>query len=394
MANYKLNITDDVMENENESGKRKPQFNTFDAKNYLDVKLEKGEDKKELKIRLLPIDEETGSPFKTIHMHTLQVPKEVSESGWKSYVCLKYTDDIDHDTFGHDCPFCEMNHEAYEKMKSWQEKLEKAKKADDEFEISKCETEVNRWKQISLNNKESEVCIVRCIERGHEEDGPKFWKFTVRSDGKDPKNLIKQLWKSRKQESIDDAMDEYGVKRPEDLPEDFVPTNILDLETGRDLKVTITRVFDKEGKPTKKTSVSIVDYSKSKPLSKDEDLADEWINDSKVWSDVFTVKPYEYLSIILDGEIPFFDKTNKVWVTKGRARDEDVKRSVAADNEAKEKIDKAKEKALKYEEDDEDEDYEERPKPKKKPRVEEDEEDERPRKRHICNEDDEEDLPY
>lgn len=394
MANYKLNITDDVMENEEQNGKNKPKFNAFDEKNYLDVKLDKNEDKKELKIRLLPIDEETGSPFKTIHMHTIQVPKEISPSGWKSYVCLKHTDDIDHETYGSDCPFCEMNHQAFEKMKSWQEKYKKAEEAEDDDEMSKCEVEIERWKKISLANKESEICVVRCIERGHEDDGPKFWKFTVRSDGQDPKNLIKKLWKARKQESIDDAMDEYDVKRPEDLPEDFVPTNILDLETGRDLKVTISAVYDKEGKRTKKTSVSIVDYSKSRPLSKDEEQAEEWINDSKVWSDVFTVKPYEYLSIILDGEIPFFDKTNKVWVTKGRARDEEVKRSVAADNEARNKIDKAKEKALQYEEDSEDDDYEERPKPKKKRRDEDDEYEERPAKRSICSEEDEEDLPY
>ena len=50
MANYKLNITDDVMENEEQNGKNKPKFNAFDEKNYLDVKLDKNEDKKELKI--------------------------------------------------------------------------------------------------------------------------------------------------------------------------------------------------------------------------------------------------------------------------------------------------------------------------------------------------------
>lgn len=373
MAGYKLNITNDVMEDEEQGSKRKNQT-TFNEKNYLNVKLRKNEDSKELRIRLLPIDKETGSPFKTIHMHTIAVPKEISENGWKSYVCLKHTDDIDHDAYGNDCPFCEMNHIAFEKMK-------KAEEEDDKVGVE-------RWKKISLANKVSEVCVVRCIERGAEDDGPKFWKFNVRSDGQDPKNLIKKLWKARKQESIDDAKaDNDG-----ELPEDFEPENILDLETGRDLKVTINAVYDKEGKRTNKTSISIVDYGKNRPLSKDDELAEEWINDEKKWSDVFTVKPYEYLSIILDGEIPFFSKSENKWVSKGRARDEEVKKQAKAENEASEKINKAKEKALQYEEDDDD-DYEEQPKPKKKPRYEEEDE-ERPRRHNICSEDTEEDLPY
>lgn len=389
MSGYKLNITDDVMENEEQEAKKKPQATAFDAKNYLNIKLNKNEDSKELRIRVLPIDKETGSPFKTIHMHTIAVPKEISPSGWKSYVCLKHTDDIDHEKYGKDCPFCEMNHIAYEKMLKAKDLAKKAHDDGDEDEEYAQNVEVERWKKVSLANKSSEVCVMRCIERGAEDDGPKFWKFNVRSDGQDPKNLIKKLWKARKQESIDDAKaDNDG-----ELPEDFEPENILDLETGRDLKVTISAVYDKEGRRTNKTSISIVDYSKNRPLSRDEELVDEWVNDEKKWSDVFTVKPYEYLSIILDGEIPFYDKTNNTWVTKGRARDEEVKKQVRAENEASEKINKAKDKALQYEEDDEDDYEEERPRPKNRVRYEDDE-DERPRRHNICSEDSEEDLPY
>ena len=105
------------------------------------------------------------------------------------------------------------------------------------------------------------------------------------------------------------------------------------------------------------------------------------------------MKPYEYLSIILDGEVPFYDKEKEIWVSKGRSRDEAVKKQVAEDNEAKERIRKAKEKALRYEEDDEDDEYDEAPKPKKKHRYDEEDE-ERPRRHNICSEDTEEDLPY
>lgn len=374
--NYRLNITNDVMDEEEEKSERKPSFNSFDAKNYLDVKLDKGEDSKELKIRLLPIDLETGSPFKIIHMHTIPVQKEISQSGWKSYVCLKHTKDIDHETMGSDCPFCELNKKAYD---------EKVKAEKDGDEVG-----ARRWKEISLANKESEVCVVRCIERGHEEDGPKFWKFNVRSDKKDPKNLITKLWKSRKQESIDEAMDEYDGE----LPEDFEPENILDLYNGRDLKVTIEAVYDKDGKRTKKTSISIVDYGKNRPISKDEELAEEWINDSKKWSDVFTVKPYEYLSIILDGEVPFFDKNKNKWVTKGRARDEETKEELRKENAANEKIEKAKKKAIEADDEYDDDDYDEKPsKPKKRRDDDEYDEEEKPRKARKRYDDDD-DLPY
>ena len=325
------NISADAIEEDSKETTQVRETKIFDEKNYLDVKLGKGETSKELKIRILPADLETGSPFKTIHMHSIHLSPEVSSTEWKYYVCLEKTDDIDHEKYGNKCPFCELNREAYKK------KVEAGKAGD--------VVEEERWKKISLENRASEVCVLRVIERGHEEDGPKFWKFNVRTDGKDPKNLIKELYKSRKQESIDVAMEENGGV----LPEGFVPENILDLDNGKDLKVTISAVFDKDGKPTKKTSVSIVDYGKNKPLTSDDELRDKWVYDEKVWSDVFVVKPYEYLSIILDGESPFYDKDLKKWVSKIKKKDDDKKKNDELKKEADESI-KSAEQKLKDEE--------------------------------------------
>lgn len=330
MSETRKNIALDAMD-DGEKEQKKPNGNsTFDAKNYLNVKLKRGENSKELRIRLLPIDKDSTTPFKTIHMHTIQVPPEISQTTWKSYVCLSRTEDIDHDTLGNKCPFCEMNHQAYLNK-------EAAKAAGDEVEEQ-------RWKEISLKFKPSEVCIMRCIERGAEDDGPKFWKVNVRSDEKDPKNSIKKLMRTRYQESIDEAKaDNNG-----ELPEDFVPENILDIYTGKDLKITITRIFTKDGQPTDKTSVSVVDYGKNKPLSADEEQIDAWVNDPKIWSDVFVAKPYDYLSIILDEKIPFYDKANHKWVPKEEVNEEKEKQkeekkqeAVAADKQIKEAEKKA-----------------------------------------------------
>lgn len=255
----------------------------FDEKNYLNIRLSDNQTSKELKFRLLPIDGESNTPFKKIHVHTVKVPKEVSPSGWKSYICIEKTEGIDRNIYGSKCPFCEMNREAYKKFSEETEPTIK-----------------ERWKKISLENIPKEACIVRGIERGAEEDGPKFWKFNIRKDKTDPKGQIMELYKTRLEESREEGLEDE---------------NILDINTGKDLKITISLASD-NNQGENRTSVKIVDYGKNKPLSTDVNQMLEWVNDSKKWSDVFTIKPYDYLSVILEGEIPFYDKTLNKWVKK------------------------------------------------------------------------------
>lgn len=274
------NITMEAMNVEFNTSKPqvKQKENFFDEKNYLNIRLDGDQTTKETKIRLLPIDGKSQTPFKKIHVHTIKVSKEISPSGWKSYICLEKTDGIDKEKYGNKCPFCELNREAYKNFTEATDDIEK-----------------KRWKTISLDNVSKEACIVRCIERGAEEDGPKFWKFNIRKDNTDPKGQIMDLYKTRLEESRDEGLDEE---------------NILDIRTGKDLKVTISLAAEN------RTSVKVVDYGKNKPLSTDEAQMMSWVNDSKDWSDVFAIKPYDYLKIILEGEVPFFDKKLNRWVTK------------------------------------------------------------------------------
>lgn len=337
MAENRKNISPEAMEEEENTSQNYSQnVNKFDEKNYLNIKLAKGENSKELKIRLLPVDKDSTSPFQEVHMHSVKVSKEISpNSEWKTYMCIKKTKDIDHERFGDKCPFCELNHEAYVK---YEDAMKEAEKIIDPVAKKAKETEAERWKTVSKSARSNEGCIIRCIERGHEDEGPKFWKFSLRSDELDPKHLIKSLYATRKQESIEEAMEEYGVDRKEDLPENFIPENILDVETGKDLKVTISRVFDKNKNPTDKTSISITDYGKNKPLSPDPEQMDVWINDEKRWNDVFSVKPYEYLSLIIDGEVPFYDRLTGKWVSKIAKKETDKKEQEKAEETAEEKI--------------------------------------------------------
>jgi hypothetical protein len=134
--------------------------------------------------------------------------------------------------------------------------------------------------------------VCRCIERGKEDEGVKFWKFNIRNDKTDPYNQILKLVNLRKENAERKGKVE----------------NILGIYNGRDLTITIT-----EGSTSAPT---IVDDSDRSPLSENEDLMRQWIFDTKKWQDVFTCKPYEYLNLVAQMRTPWFDRANGVWVDK------------------------------------------------------------------------------
>ena len=291
LTNEMPNITMEAMAEEDRivnNNANNSNINAFNAKNYLNTKLDidKGEKEKELRVRLLPIDGESSTPFKKIYVHSARVPKDVSPSGYKSYICLEKTEGIDNEKYGHKCPFCELNREAYKKSIEAKDPVDK-----------------ERFKKTSLANLAKEGCIIRLIDRSAEEDGPKFWKFNVKLDKTDPKNTIKLLYKSRLEESREDGEEE----------------NILDLYKGKDLKITISQADsrgDDNNDKNSKTSITIIDCGKNKPLSNDEKLIEKWVHDPKKWYDVFSIKPYDYLAVIINGGIPWYDKEHGIWISK------------------------------------------------------------------------------
>ena len=271
------NITFDYIIEEESNQKQQFKSSNFDVKNYLNVKLEPGETEKSLTIRLLPMDLKTGNPFVKVHVHNVKVPKELSSgaNNYKGFICLQKNKDIDHTKFGNKCPFCELNRVAYE---------ESTKTTD--------ETKKKELQKLSLSNLAQEAVIVRCIERGKEDDGVKFWKFNIRQDKTDPYNQILNLHALRR---------EAGERKGKVV-------NTLDIYNGRDLTITISE---------KGTSApTIIDDSDNSPLSEDENKMREWIFDPKKWQDVFTCKPYEYLELVSQMKIPWFDRELQKWVDK------------------------------------------------------------------------------
>lgn len=246
----------------------------FNTKNYLNTRIEEGKTEKTITIRLLPMDLETGNPFVKVHYHNVKVPKEMVESGkkpFKSYICLSKNADIDHNKYGYDCPYCELSKAAYEKSKTETDAVKK-----------------EEWKKIGNSNLAHESVIARCIERGNETDGVKFWKFNLRMDKQDPYHSIINLYNQRKKEGIE---------------------NILDIYNGYDLTITF-----KDGDPT--PPPQIIDVKNPSPLSADADEMKRWIYDSKRWQDVFTPKSYDFLSLVSEMRVPWFDKTKNQWVDK------------------------------------------------------------------------------
>lgn len=322
----------------------------FNSKNYLNLKLEDGETEKTVTIRLLPMNLETGNPFVKIHVHNVKVPSELAsnpQKPFKDYICLAKTNDIDHEKFGNDCPFCEINSSAYKESLKTDDKVQKSE-----------------WVKISLDNHAREAVIFRCIERGKENEGVKFCKVKIREKGKDDiYNQILKLYHIRKENAEKKGKVE----------------NILDIYEGRDLNITIT------ADPT--AAPKVVDDSDRSPLSTNEELMKKWIYDEKKWQDVFTCKPYEYLKLVSEMRVPWFDKDNNIWVDRDEYNAAHGKAKTSASEDANEATKKAIAEAKAVEKA-----VEEKAAAEPKPAVEEPSKDEKPSFAASITIDD--DLPF
>ena len=151
--------------------------------------------------------------------------------------------------------------------------------------------------ELSINNIPRETVIMRVIERGKENEGPKFWKVNISRRGDDAYSLIKNLAERLHKEGLENGVEE----------------NLYDSFKGRDIILTIS---GSDNAKDNKTTITVTQALSQSPISKDEALMSSWIYDEKKWNDVFAVKPYEYLSIISKGEIPWFDRETGKWVSK------------------------------------------------------------------------------
>lgn len=164
--------------------------------------------------------------------------------------------------WGRECPFCE----AAKELKS---------NPDNEKE-----------KNLAKKYEPRLYYVVKVVDRS-EEDKVKFFRF--------PHNF--------KGEGVFDKI--VGIIKAKSA-------DITDVDNGRDLTINITR--NEQGYPT---VTSIVDHDPS-PLHADENKKQQFLseNQEKDWTDAWKTYNYEYLTIIVKGGTPVWDKNQNQYVDK------------------------------------------------------------------------------
>jgi len=183
------------------------------------------------------------------------------EGEWKTFACLKHQK-------GEACPFCEAREEL----------LATGKESD---------------KELAKKYNARKMYVVKVIDRENEEWGVKFWRFNH----------------DYRKEGIFDKI--HGLLTALKTNKD-----ITNATSGRDLAISIQR---NQNKIPVVTSISALDAT---PLSEDAELAEKWLSDTRTWEDVYSVRTYDYLEIIVKGGVPVWDKDEKKFVDKEALKSE------------------------------------------------------------------------
>jgi hypothetical protein len=187
---------------------------------------------------------------------------------WKTFACLKHEK-------GEACPFCE----AREAL------LATGKESD---------------KELAKKYNARKMYVVKVIDREHEDEGVKFWRFNH----------------DYRKEGIYDKI--IGVLNA-------IKKDVTNAENGRDLLLTINRNMNNI------PVVSAVASLDPSTLSEDQEMKDLWLSDARTWEDVYSVRTYDYLEIIVRGGIPVWDKDEKKFIDKAALTTENADSTLEAE---------------------------------------------------------------
>lgn len=193
-----------------------------------------------------------GTPFMTVYVHSITV-----DGKNRKFTCLAHQND-------EPCPFCEAREEL----------LSTGKESD---------------KELAKNYRPKLMYIAKVIDRENEADGPKFWRF--------PSNY-------KKEGILDKIMANVRM----------LGVDVTDAVDGWDLALNVERIKNPRGGTY--PSVTSILAPKSGPLSTNAEQAKSWVDDTKQWSDVYSMKPYDYLAIIVKGGVPTWSKAKEKYVDK------------------------------------------------------------------------------
>lgn len=245
-------------------------------KKYLNVRLADDETSRNMFIRLLPVTRDAQTPFALVYAHKVKVSKEVSASGFKTILCPvknHHVEGIDN------CPFCTIAAEAAAGKKG----------------LNRKSKEYEDLNSIEYANSAKPMWVCRCIVRGKEDEGPKWWMFShqeKKCDGFYDKIM-----------SIDSAK---RLLRKDDT------YTIFDLNCGRDLLLTITKQKDTDGKWKQKIDIQACDNDSSLTDNIEQGL--QWINGEDDWHERYKFKNYDYMSVLAEGGVPVYDREQRAYV--------------------------------------------------------------------------------
>jgi hypothetical protein len=134
-------------------------------------------------------------------------------------------------------------------------------------------------KLLAAQYRSRKFYIVKVIDRDHEEDGPKFWRFKHNFKNDGILDKIIPIWRNK--------------------------GDITDPEKGRDLVIELAKAKTPKGKEY--TTVSTIMYDDPNPVHEDKQQAKAWMEDELTWLDVYSKKPVDYLEAIARGETPKWD---------------------------------------------------------------------------------------
>lgn len=187
-----------------------------------------------------------------------------ADGEWKTYPCLKHMND-------EACPFCEAR-----------EALQATGKDSD--------------KELAKKYNARKMYVVKVIDRDNEEDGVKFWRFNH----------------DYRKEGIYDKI--HGVLSA-------IKKDITHAVTGRDLSISINRNMNNV------PVVSAISHLDPSVLTENAEQKELWLSDVRTWKDVYAERNYEYLEIIVKGDVPVWDKEAKKFVGKSQVKEADTTES-------------------------------------------------------------------
>lgn len=191
------------------------------------------------------------------------------EGKWRTFACLQHEE-------GQPCPFCE---------------------ARELLLASGVESE----KELAKTYQPKLMYIVKVLDRADSENRVKFWRFNY------------SFTKNGTLDKIMNAVNAAG-------------SDITHPTEGRDILIDISR---------NQTNIPIVNsvncVIQPQPILDDEAKVQQILADERTWRNVYPIKSYDYLKIVVKGGVPMWDKNKEQYVDKNKVEADSSNENLSED---------------------------------------------------------------